>query len=230
VTARRQAEALARWEVARSAWRGAGVDVPPGEGPIDLPCGQTPIRLSPDGEGEVVWSERLDPARARLVSIPLTDYCFGDVVLNDGAAVGHRKLGDRTIPVFNCLELLEPSTFSTWVVSIELAEQEPVEAPSLELLHELARDRELAAEDWSRSIRMLCKACSEGAPHEHDDQDRSRADVKGPRRVAVAARTETEVRELLASWQPRSGGRSYRFARARAQPRRSSTCILGHLT
>ena len=97
------ATALERWDVARFAWRGAGVkDVPDGAGPVDLPCGQTPVRLNPEGDAEVVWCQRLDPARARIESIPLTDYCFGDIVLNDGAAVGYRMLGDEKVPVFNC--------------------------------------------------------------------------------------------------------------------------------
>jgi tetratricopeptide (TPR) repeat protein len=196
------ATALEQWDMARHAWRGAGIKVPAGDGPIDFPCGQTPIRLNPDADAEVVWSQRLDPARARLVNIPLADYCFGDVVLNDGAAVGHRKLGDDNVPVFNCLELLEASPFSTWVVLIELGDAEPDGTPSLDRLEELARERELAAEDWSRSVQMLCKACSEGMPHDHDDQDPR--EVKGPHRVAVAARSRAEVADLLAEWQPDS--------------------------
>jgi hypothetical protein len=35
---------------------------------------------------------------------------------------------------------------------------------------------------------------------------RAVVELKGPRRVAVAARNEAEVRELLAEWQPHSGG------------------------
>jgi tetratricopeptide (TPR) repeat protein len=108
------ATALGQWDVARRAWRGAGIDVPDGEGPLDFPCGFNPIRLNPDGEGETVWSERLDPARARLSNIPMANYCFGDVVLNDGAAVGYRELNGDEVPVFNCLALLEPSSLSTW--------------------------------------------------------------------------------------------------------------------
>jgi tetratricopeptide (TPR) repeat protein len=200
------ATALERWDVARFAWRGAGVDVPEGEGPLDLPCGQTPIRLNPEGDAEVVWSQRLDPARARIESIPLADYCFGDIVLNDGAAVGHRLLGDRQVPVFNCLDLLEASPFSTWVVLVEPAGLAPVDPIHLERLQELAQERDLAAEDWSSSLQMLCKECSEGTPHDHDAGHAARVEANGTRRVAVAARTESEVRELLDQWHPHSAG------------------------
>ncbi len=98
-----------------------------GTGPPDFPCGRTPIRLNPDADGEVVWSDRVDPARARIVSIPLAEsgFRFADLVLHDGAAKGYRRLGDRDVPVFDCLQLLEASSFSTWV-----AEVEPSEAPA----------------------------------------------------------------------------------------------------
>ena len=81
------ATALGRWDVARAAWRGAGIDIPDGTGPIDCSCGVAPIRLNPDATGEVVWADRIDPARAVLRSIPLTEsgFRYGDVVLNDGA-------------------------------------------------------------------------------------------------------------------------------------------------
>jgi hypothetical protein len=73
-------------------------------------------------------------------------------------------------------------------------------------LQELAHERDLAAEDWSSSIRMLCKECSEGTPHEHDEHQPPQVEMTGPRRVAVAARDEAEVRGLLAQWQPESAG------------------------
>ena len=87
------ATALGRWDVARTAWRGFGIDIPNGEGPIDFPCGFGPIRLEPDGCAEVVWAFRLDPARASLASIPFPEskYRWKDVVLNDGEPVGFRR-------------------------------------------------------------------------------------------------------------------------------------------
>lgn len=194
------ATALGRWDVARHAWRGAGLKkVPGGQGPVDLPCGRSPIRLNPDDDAEVVWSDRLDPARARLLSIPLADYCFGDVVLNDGAAVGYRMLDERKVPVFNCLALLEPSALSTWCVEIE-----PGKSRDLDALAKLADEHDLAAEDWSTSLHMLCKACSEGEPHEQHDHERE-GEVEGPHRVAIAAPDEAEVVALLEHW--RAGAR-----------------------
>jgi tetratricopeptide (TPR) repeat protein len=203
------ATALGRWDIARQAWRGAGLDVPEGEGPLDLPCGYNPVRLDPDGAGETVWSHRLDPARARLSNIPLADYCYGDVVLTDGAPVGHRELDGQDVPVFNCLALLEPSRLSTWCVGIELVASTLLDgdARAFRELEEMASARGLAAEDWSRAIRSLCRACSEGTPHErHDDETLAASVEPGPHRIAIAAHTRGEVNDLLEDWQPTHHG------------------------
>jgi tetratricopeptide (TPR) repeat protein len=205
------ATALGRWDLARRAWRGAGLEIPEGEGPVDLPCGYNPIRLDPEGAGETVWSHRLDPARARLSNIPLAEYCYGDVVLNDGAPVGYRELDGQDVPVFNCLALLEPSRLSTWCVEIELDPSKLVDgdAAAFHELEQLAEARGLAAEDWSRAIRTLCKACSEGTPHErHEAEQVAEAPAAGPHRIAIAAHTRGEVNDLLEDWQPSRFGAS----------------------
>ncbi len=201
------ATALGRWDVARRAWWGAGVPVPKGAGPIDFPCGTAPIRLNPASDGEVVWSQRLDPARAGLSSIPLPEsgFHFADVVPNDGAARGFRKLNGHDVPVFNCLQLLEASPFSTWVAQIEL--ESPVEGAaesSMDLLVELALERDLVVENWSTSLRIFCKACSEGSPS--SDHEHTPAETAGTHRVAIAARDAEQARALLAEWEPRSEG------------------------
>src|SRR5262245_44930436 len=36
------ATALGRWQEARAAWRGFGIEVPEGDGPLHLPCGFGP--------------------------------------------------------------------------------------------------------------------------------------------------------------------------------------------
>ncbi len=192
------ATALGLWDQARRAWRSCGVAVPDGDGPLDFPCGRTPIRLQPNGNPEVVWSQRLDPARAALQSIPLAESGFRwrDVVLNDGAPNGYRMLDDREVPVFDCLALLEASPYSTFVAMAE----GPTEAA--DVLADLAATRGLAAEDWSSSIQMLCKACSEGRPHGRHDH--APAPHAGPRRVAVAARRQEEAERLLGDWQRES--------------------------
>jgi tetratricopeptide (TPR) repeat protein len=200
------ATALGRWQIAREAWRACGAEVPPGEGPPDLPCGRRPIRLNPNGAAEVVWADRIDPARALLKNVPLPEagFRFHDIVLNDGAAVGYRMLDGREVPVYNCLQLLAPSPFSTFVAEIELAAGlDPEEA--VEKLVALAEESGQAAENWSTSLHMLCAACSEGRPHEHHDGrpldlDEGPLARTGRQRIGLAARSLEEARSLLETW------------------------------
>ena len=65
------ATALGEWDVARDAWSHCDVVLPPGDGPPEGDFGMCPVRLNPEGEAEVVWGQRLDPARVRLISVPL---------------------------------------------------------------------------------------------------------------------------------------------------------------
>jgi tetratricopeptide (TPR) repeat protein len=202
------ATALERWKVAREAWTAFGIELPPGEGPVDLPCGKNPIRLDPETQGEVVWADRIDPARALLRNIPLPEsgFRFRDLVLNDGAPVGYRRVEGREVPVFNCLQLLVASAFSTFVAEIDLGAGADCEE-EIQRLVELAAGEGMAAENWSTSVRMLCTACSEGRPHEHHDgqalggQENGSPEARpGRQRMAVAPRREEDARRLLATW------------------------------
>ncbi|HEX5106885.1 MAG TPA: tetratricopeptide repeat protein [Vicinamibacterales bacterium] len=160
------ATALGRWADARKAWQRCGIDDPGGDDPPDYRFGRIPVRLDPEGDGEVVWANRLDPARARLISIPLptSPFRWGDVVLNDGAAEGHRTVNGRQIPVFNVLERLVPSTIRTFVVELATSDRSAVDA-----LEDIAHDMGGAAEHWGLTTRIMCRECSYGKPHEHVD-------------------------------------------------------------
>jgi tetratricopeptide (TPR) repeat protein len=58
------AMAAGDWQLARQAWRSCGIPLPDGDGPPELDYGLVPIRLNPESDAEVVWSRRIDPARA----------------------------------------------------------------------------------------------------------------------------------------------------------------------
>jgi hypothetical protein len=190
------ATALGRWDVARKAWRGFGIDLPDGDGPPSLSCGFGPIRINPDGDAEVVWAERIDPARAVLVSIPFPEsgHRWKDTVLNDGAPTGYRKYGGKDIPVFDELALLQPSAFGTYVVRVRI----PPGRENVEKLAEAATELDGGAEDWSTSVRMICKACSEGRPHQ--EHDTKAAPPDGIHVVGIAARDESHALRILAKW------------------------------
>jgi hypothetical protein len=191
------ATALSRWEAARAAWHGFGIGVPDGEGPIDFPCGYGPIRINPDTEGEVVWAYRLDPARAELASLPFPEsgHRWKDVVLNDGAPNGYRQYKGQEVPVFDALQLLEHSPFGTYVAHVKM----PDRRDYLGQLAQGAADLEGSAEDWSVSVRVICKACSEGRPHEaHDTQA---APPDGVHLIGIAARDRKHATKILSAWE-----------------------------
>jgi tetratricopeptide (TPR) repeat protein len=191
------ATALGQWDVARLAWRSFGIQVADGEGPIDLPCGVCPIRLNPNGDGEVVWATRIDPARAVLEGIPFPEakHRWRDVVLNDGAPTGYRKFQGKEVPVFDAIEILEPSPFGTFVTRIAVS----AGTDSLASLTKMAIELHGNAEDWTTSVRMLCQACSEGRPHEFHDTAMKPAE--GKHTVGIAAKSRGHAEEILSTWE-----------------------------
>lgn len=56
-----------------------------------------------------------------------------------------------------------------------------------------------SAEDWSTSVRMLCKACSEGRPHtDHDDEVQPEP---GIHLIGIAARDQAHAGDILRAWE-----------------------------
>jgi TPR repeat protein len=192
------ATALGHWDVARQAWRGYGINLADGgEGPVECPCGFGPIRLNPRGDAEVVWAYRIDPARARLASIPFPEsgHGWGDVVLNDGAPTGYRRHNGKRLPVLDALQVLERSPFGTYVAEVAV----PRKLTATARLVQLAEELEGSAEDWSTSTRLLCRACSEGSPHEFHDTEA--APPEGVHLIGIAARGRSHAVQILAAWE-----------------------------
>jgi hypothetical protein len=202
------ATALKDWPTARDVWRTLDIITEAGEGPIDQDRGSTPVRLNADertlGVVEVVWSQALCPVRSRLINIPTgeTNYRYGDVVLHDGAPVGYRRnSAGQERPVFNVLELFEPSRFSTYEASVEVSSAEEPEA--LERLYDQAGIR---FEDWTASLRNLCRACSEGRPHEGHDHELKESNAwERSRRVGFAAEGLDALNEVMKAWTVQTG-------------------------
>jgi hypothetical protein len=194
------ATALGDWATARRAWRQYGIGIADGEGPVDHFVGLTPIRVHGDGGTEVVWADRIDPARAILRNVP-TPACghrYGDLVLHDGAANGYRLRGEREVPVFDALELIAPSEYATYEVSIDDATQEEIEA-----LVERFKAAGAMAENWTASMEVLCRACSEGRPHADGGHNHGPGEppaALGPWRLGIASREEAAARRILDEW------------------------------
>ena len=194
------ATALRDWGTARSVWKSLGMDVEPGDTPIESDFGQAPVRLDPDGDAEVVWAQRIDPVRARIINLPFpsSGFRYGDVVLHDGAPVGYRLDSAGTErAVFNALELFETSAFSTYEVELVATA-----ATDLEALVARCDEAGVPFEDWTENVRYLCRACSEGRPHDAHDSDRGSGSEWQPRRrVGFAVREDAEaLNRVLQEW------------------------------
>lgn len=187
------ATAVGKWKDARVAWTAVGISMPPGIGLPHMNLGLIPVRINPEGEAEVVWCNRIDPARAVIKSVPLpqSNHRYGDLLLHDGTANGYRLVGEKELPVLDELELLAESEFGTFRISVIAGEGDAL------ALIESAEDAGLAGEDWS-ALRVLCKECSEGKPY--DRHQHPVLETGNTRRVGIAATCEQEVQQLATAW------------------------------
>jgi len=193
------ATALENWVVARDAWSNIGLEFENIEGPVVVKnLGMIQVRLNSDGKAENVWAERIDPARARILNVPLPDsgFRYRDTVLHDGAAVGYIVHEGINVPIFNMLEVLEESKFITYIA--ELRVDNPREAEKLFKMSEKAGAQ---AEDWTDGIVPLCKDCSEDI-HEYKNIDPEKK-WKFDRTYGIAALNDRHVFTMLNKWKNR---------------------------
>lgn len=144
-----------------------------------------------------MWCHRIDPARARIDSIPTpgTGRRYHDLVLHDGEPKGKRKYGEDILSVFDELCVLEASRFRTWGVQLVA----PTEEDVIDLYRTVANsDSEAALEDWTASLHIMCKQCSEGEPHPEHDHPRDKRWV--PERRLGVATEDDGVFEMIAAW------------------------------
>jgi hypothetical protein len=196
------ATALRDWSTARDVWGRLGILEDGGQGPVVADFGSTPVRLNAgadDAAAEVVWSDRLCPVRSRIVNIPTdgTGFRYGDVVLHDAAPMGYRlNSAGQERAVFNVLELFEASRFGTYEASVEAPSPADIES----LIGRCGRAG-VVCEDWTASLRILCKACSEGKPYEsHDHEIEESIAWESSRRVGFAAEGFETLNGVLQEW------------------------------
>jgi tetratricopeptide (TPR) repeat protein len=190
------ATALGRWRQAREAWNEAGVESEVNDEPLVMKLGRGPIRLKTTNH-EVVWCDRIDPARARIVNVPTAEsqHRYGDILLADGEPVGTRRYGSQEVPVFNELQILQPSSYGTYATLLNEATFHDADS-----LVRMGTDK-VHIEDWS-TMRYLCQACSEGRPHDHhDEQGDADLNERIERRIAFAAESPDMVEAVLRAWQ-----------------------------
>lgn len=194
------ATALMDWREARRAWERYGIPLPDGEGELDMKMGAVPIRIDPDGCAEVVWCSRIDPARAVVNNVPEAESNrrFGDLLLTDGAPNGSRKVNGHVIPVFNEIQVLKSSDYSSFAAVVRATSDE-----ALDGLMQCAEARKLGIET-EHSVQKICHQCSIGEAHEHGP--RVPLDFSQPILVRAAAPNEFELDLLFQSWSTENFG------------------------
>jgi len=196
------ATALQDWATARDVWRELKVFSAPGEERVDDDFVTASLRLNVDATSaaiEAVWARRVCPVRARIANIPAgsTGFRYGDVVLHDWTAAGYRlDSAGQERPVFNTLELFEPSRFSTHEAWVEVDSPADVVA-----LNRLCKEAGLFFEDWTGSPRTLLKACSEEQRYKDLDWEmHGTAFWDRMRQVGFAAVDSARLTAVLNDW------------------------------
>jgi hypothetical protein len=73
---------------------------------------------------------------------------------------------------------------------------------SLEEMRDCSERIGVFFEDWTGSLRPLCKACSEGLPHDEHDTNGNDAWI-ARRRVGLAAKDHAGIDTLMSEWKHR---------------------------
>jgi tetratricopeptide (TPR) repeat protein len=198
------ATALGDWAQARRQWLACGIDIDPGEGAIEENFGPIGVRLNPWAGSEIVFAQRIDPARAYIVNVPLPEsgHRFHDLVLQDGAQVGERHLHEHTVPVFNELQRLQASDYITYTVFVTCPGNDDIDELQAAEAADVGQ-----VEDWTASLGQRCLRCAHGVPHKHHWQAIGAGEWNPDRTLGVAARAEPAVRALLEAWVAAAPGR-----------------------
>jgi len=197
------ATALRDWAEARRAWEAYRVKLLSGSGEVTIKPVAGCVRLNPNHDGEVVWGDRLDPARFLILNIPLPEsgHRFRDIELNDGEPTGTRVRDGRDFTVFDELEIWQPSSYSTFEAEIDIPGNS-----SEEQLVEVCRRYQLGVEDWS-TMRILCETCSRGSPSPHNCDAVTPSGIR--RSYAFAAQSEEGLSYALHEWTAITAGAAF---------------------
>ena len=200
------ATALRDWTMARRCWRGIGIEPDDRDGPPEMNLGSSPVRLwAPNGGRETIWGTRIDPCRLRIDSVPTPEsgHRWADVILHDVVPNGTRFASGQTWSVFDELIRMDASPHPTHRSDVTVPTDD-----DWENLHERFHDAGLGIEDWSSSVRPICKQCDTSTVHTHA----SEADTT-PIRLVVRSfgfgGPASSVERVLGEWAGSGAGRAF---------------------
>jgi len=184
--------ALKKWREARTAWNQFGFELEVSDKPVGMDIGLTPVRLK---NKEVIWTSRICPARAYIDNVPLQEsgHRYNDLLLIDGAPTGKRIFEGVEYSVFDELEIIEESNYRTYSIGVSVEHTDDITD-----LKDMCYKLGYGFENWTKSIRILCKQCSEGLPHETHDTELE--NEENEYNLAIATNTHEELEEVLEEW------------------------------
>lgn len=187
------ATALKKWRVARSVWAKFGLS--------ELPGNPEGLRLTYDGTFEILWMSAIDPARARILSIPhpASGFRFRDEVLYERKPVGHHIVANRRVPVYAELGLVKRSHYRTYSCLLHNASAEQIQR-----LEKLCYDARLGFEIWSNAARSMVVNNPQAFPEYYGRSILPAEEKDIPEDhalIAIAAMHQAEVLHVLDAWQ-----------------------------
>ena len=187
------AAALGRWPMARKAWMKLGFPYSLQEGIAEPQLGGIVVCLNEKTRPEIVWANRMDPARARLESVPQPSSGFHhqDILLIERAENMHHILGTHKIPVFRVIERLKDSRIPTF--SVELHTQENSE---VQLLAHLCHQQRLGFDNWSMANRQMSIRQNEQINYYKMESEPSGSTTL----IGLAARKKITIHKVLQEW------------------------------
>ncbi|MBL0743876.1 tetratricopeptide repeat protein [Chryseolinea lacunae] len=191
---------LKDWKLARQCWNFFGMKYELIDEDTAGNVGDSPVRIDPSNKAEVVWARRICPARAVILNIPCfaPKHRFRDMILNDGAPNGYRMSDGVKYPVFDELQHLEQSRYQTFSLKCRVLSESQYKD-----LEGRCKAVDIEIQNWTTTVRLLCRKCSEGTPHEKHDEDLKK-DVD-EFLIGIASTSEELLSRTLETWFEETG-------------------------
>ncbi|WP_373974549.1 hypothetical protein NT239_13060 [Chitinibacter sp. SCUT-21] len=107
------------------------------------------IRIRVGKHQEVIFGQRIDPARALVSGVPLPDLEIGhgDILLLDGVPRGAREVDGVSYPVYEVLERIYQHTAATYVIEAEVPDE-----TAQDTLFKVAAEAKLPVADFDFNV------------------------------------------------------------------------------
>lgn len=186
---------LKKWKIARKCWNNFGMAYEDSDMDPAGDLGMAPVRINPESDAEVIWAIRIDPARAKIRNIPFpeSNHKYNDLILIDGAPMGKRLHKGKEYSVFNELQILKKSKYQTFSFECDFNTMS-----NYEILEQKCISNEIEIENWTTDIEFLCRACSEGTPHESHKPEPVFKNKKMT--IAFASKSEDLLCNIVNNW------------------------------